>query len=118
MGILFQLDYTKKIDDLYNSYIFAQNNKLTTSNTAQLHKLLAKNIVASSFQGNLRTQNMFIATDEGKIEYVAISPFKLKEEIDKFYSDLHILVRKKISIEGVFLCFIYSFSICKNSSVD
>ena len=59
MGIAFQPDYTKKIDDLYNAYLFAQNNPLTAINIAQAHQLLAQNIVATQYQGKLRTQNMY-----------------------------------------------------------
>ena len=102
MGIAFQPDYTKKIDDLYNAYLFAQNNAITQNNLAEAHKLLSKNIVATNYQGKFRTQNMYVATDDGGIEYVAISPYELKEEMDKFYSDIALLVTQKMSTEEVF----------------
>ena len=37
MGIAFQPDYTKKIDDLYNAYIFAASNPLTPQNIGEAH---------------------------------------------------------------------------------
>lgn len=102
MGMAFQPDYTKKIDDLYNAYIFAQNNRLNKSNLALAHKLLAKNIVASNFQGKLRTNLMYVATDDGRIEYVAISPFELSSEMEKLYADIENLLNQKLSPEEVF----------------
>jgi Fic family protein len=102
MGIEFLVDYTKKIDDLYNAYLFAQKNALNEKNIAQAHTLLGKNIVATNYQGRLRTNNMYVATDDGRIEYVAISPFELKAEMEKFYADIEILVKHKLSIEEVF----------------
>ena len=102
MGISFQPDYTKKTDDLYNAYLFAQGNKLTAANIGEAHRLLAQNIVADSYQGRLRTQNMYVTTDDGRIEYVAVSPFELKEEMDKFYHDVALLVKLKMTIREVF----------------
>ena len=37
-GLSFQPDYTKKIDDLYTAYIFAQNNALNEANTKVAHQ--------------------------------------------------------------------------------
>jgi Fic family protein len=100
--ISFQPNYTKKIDDLYNAYIFAQQNPLNETNLKEAHKLLSKNILDTPWQGNYRHQNMYVATEEGKIEYVAASPFIVSDEMIKFYSDLKILIDKKMSVEEVF----------------
>ena len=102
MGIEFLPDYTKKIDDLYDAYLFAQNNSLDEKNLAKAHALLSKHFVAKKHQGKLRNSNMYIATDDGKIEYVAISPYELKAEMKLFYKDLTILLNLKMSIEEVF----------------
>jgi Fic family protein len=102
MGMRFEPNYTKKIDDLYDAYIFAKNNELNNSNIIEAHKLLAKNIVAKNYLGSLRTQNMYVATDDGRIEYVAITPFALESEMNKFYADIKILLHSKLSTEEVF----------------
>ncbi len=101
-GIEFLPDYTKKIDDLYNAYSFAQENSLNKENISEVHKLLAKNIVASAYQGKHRIQNMFITTDDGKIEYVATVPDLVNEEMKKFYEDLEYLINKDLSFSEVF----------------
>jgi Fic family protein len=102
MGMAFQPDYTKKTDDLYNAYLFAQNNTLNEKNIAHAHTLLSKNIVAANYQGKLRTNNMYVATDDGRIEYIAISPYELKAEMQKFYADLQTLTQQKLNTEEVF----------------
>ena len=102
LGVSYNPDYTKKVDDLYNAYLFAQQHELTETNIEFAHKLLSKNLLESSKQGSLRTQNMYVATEDGRIEYVAVSPFELKKEMDSFYQDVSILVNQKLSIEEVF----------------
>lgn len=102
MGMEFQPDYTRKVDDLYNAYLFAQQNDLNSKNLGKAHQLLSKNIVETTKQGKLRTHNMYVATDEGKIEYVAVSHYELKEEMEKWYHDLSLLLKSKLTYEEVF----------------
>lgn len=101
-GIEFLPDYTKKIDDLYNAYIYAKNNELNSENVSQIHKLLSKHLVSTYRQRKFRTQNMFVTTSYGKIEYVAISSFEVENEMKKFFNDITLLLTKELSIEEVF----------------
>lgn len=101
-GIEFLPDYTKKTDDLYNAYIFAQTNVLSQKHIEEAHRLLSKHIVAKHFQGKLRTQNMYVSTADGRIEYVAATPFELPGEMEKFYHDLEILSQENLSIYEAF----------------
>lgn len=101
-GIEFLPDYTKKIDDLYNAYTFAKTNLLNKENIEKAHKLLSKHIVALHQQGKIRTQNMYVSTPDGKIEYVAATPFEVQKELEKFYSDIEILLHQKLKVNEVF----------------
>jgi len=101
-GIELQPDYTKKIDDLYSAYIFAQNNPLNERNISEAHKLLGKHIVAKHQQGTIRTQNMYVATEEGKIEYVAATPFEVKAEMQKLYNDVANLLTRDLDMTETF----------------
>ncbi|MDO5608138.1 MAG: Fic family protein [Capnocytophaga sp.] len=101
-GVEFLPDYAKKIDDLYNAYIFAKNNELTAENVSEAHKLLSKHIVAAHWQGTVRSQNMYVTTPDGRIEYVAASPYEVKTEMEKFYNDIAILLQMDLNIEAVF----------------
>lgn len=101
-GIEFLPDYTKKTDDLYNAYTFAKNNVLNQNNISEAHKLLSKHIVAKKWQGKYRTHNMYVSTSDGRIEYVAASPYEVETEMMKFYYDVAILIKANLDIEEVF----------------
>ena len=101
-GIKFLPDYTKKIDDLYSAYTFAKTHVLNKANISKAHKLLSKHIVAKHQQGKLRIHNMYVSTPDGKIEYVAASPFEVEKEMKKFYNDTALLLKTKLSIQEVF----------------
>ena len=101
-GIEFLPDYTKKIDDLYNAYTFAKTNVLNKENIEEAHKLLSKHIVAKHQQGKLRIHNMYVSTPDGRIEYVAVSPYEVESEMNKFYNDIQQLLNRELSIGEVF----------------
>ncbi|TAD83957.1 MAG: Fic family protein [Bacteroidetes bacterium] len=102
MGMEFKPDYTKKIDDLYNAYTFAKQNAITPQNIRKVHALLASNFVEASKLGKYRSHNMYMATPDGKIEYVAASPYEVEKEMTKLYSDIAALLRQNLNIEEVF----------------
>ena len=91
-GVEFLPDYTKKIDDLYNAYLFAKDSSLNKNNTAEAHRLLSKNLISNHQQGKYRTQNMYVTTSDGRIEYVAAPPIVVETEMNKFYEDLKDLI--------------------------
>ena len=101
-GIAFLPNYTKKTDDLYNAYTFAKSNELNQKNISEAHKILIKHIVARNWQGKFRLHNMYVSTSDGRIEYVAASPYEIENEMAKLYSDLAILKKAKLSVEEVF----------------
>lgn len=101
-GIAFQPDYTKKTDDLYGAYLFAQSNSLSEKNVKRVHQLLSQHIVSTAWQGVYRQQNMYVITDDGRIEYVAAEPAIVEQEMAKFYEDIFILLKTPLSIEEVF----------------
>lgn len=101
-GVEFLSDYTRKVDDLYDAYIFARDHALNPDNIAEAHRLLSKNILAIRWQGKFRNQNMHVSTPDGKIEYVAASPYVVKSEMEKLQTDIEILIKAKLSIKEVF----------------
>ncbi|WP_298137648.1 Fic family protein [Flavobacterium sp.] len=101
-GIEFQPDYTKKIDDLYNAYSFAKENSLNENNLSEVHKLLSKHLISKNFQGKYRNQNIFVTTDDGKIEYVAALPEVVSTEMKLFFEDINQLLNTSLSFEETF----------------
>lgn len=101
-GTKYKPDYTRKIDDLYDAYLFAQKNKLTPKALEQAHAQLTKHILQKTQQGKFRKGTMFVITKDGKIEYVAAEPGKVKPEMQKLYADIEILLATNLSFTEVF----------------
>ncbi len=101
-GIKFLPDYTRKIDDLYDAYTFAKSNVLNKENVAEAHKLLSRRLVAKRYQGSIRAQNMYVSTPDGRIEYVAATPYEVVNEMEKLYTDIAILLTIAMDIKHVF----------------
>jgi len=101
-GTKYKADYTRKIDDIYNAYMFAQKTPLTQEAVEFSHTQITRNILQKSHQGRLRTGNMFVVTKDGKIEYVAAAPAKVKAEMSKLYNDIKVLLLHELSFEEIF----------------
>ena len=101
-GIEYLPDYTCKIDDLYEAYLFAQKHRLNAENIALAHSQITRHILKKSKQGEIRLSNMFVVTKDGKIEYVAAAPDKVKSEMERFYADLDILLQMALYFEETF----------------
>lgn len=101
-GIEFQPDYTKKIDDLYEAYIFAQCNSLNKENLLASHRILSRSILMPNQQGVYRTSNMFVLTEDGKIEYVAAPPPVVENEMNVFFDEVDDLIKKELTIAETF----------------
>jgi Fic family protein len=100
-GIQFAPDYTKKIDDLYNAYSFAQKNALNFNNFSEVHRLINEHILVDYLQGIIRTQNMYVITKDGNIDYVAASLSIVKRELDLLFDDIEVLLKSTLSFEEV-----------------
>ncbi|CAN5176653.1 hypothetical protein BH09BAC1_BH09BAC1_25850 [soil metagenome] len=101
-GIEYLPDYTQKIDDLYNAYQFAKTTTCNKGNVTLAHAILTKHILPEQQQGMIRTSNMYVTTDEGRIEYVAATPNDVTDEMGKFYADLAILLKKTLTLQEIF----------------
>lgn len=99
LNVKFLPDYTQKIDDLYDAYQFAKQTALTATAIQQAHTLLTRHILQKTQRGKVRTVNMFVTTPDGKIEYVACTPGKVKHEIEKLYRDIALLINTELSFE-------------------
>ena len=93
---------TKEINDLIAAYNFAITSALTKDNFLKSHAILSDTILTlKKHRGKLRTEQVGIFSG-GKVEYLAVEPEFVKAEFDKFFSDINILLKEKLSIEEVF----------------
>jgi Fic family protein len=63
---------------------------------------LSKHVVAEHQQGKLRIHNMYVSTPDGRIEYVAASPYEVEAEMEKFYSDIKVLLKRNLNVVETF----------------
>ena len=95
-------DYTQKTDDLYDAYQFAREKPFTAQNCFFAHGLITRHILIPAQQGVLRSGNMFVITTNGRIEYVACIPQKVKTELNKLLNDISYLFNAELSSKEVF----------------
>jgi Fic family protein len=101
-GTKYLPDYTRKIDDLYDAYLFAQQTRLSKQSLENAHVLTTRHILQKSKQGKTRTGNMFVVSKDGKIEYVAAAHGNVKAEMKKLYADIETLLNAVLKFEEVF----------------
>ena len=101
-GAHFKPDYTQKIDDLYDAYLFAQQNQISKKNILAAHAQLTKHILKPQQQGKFRNGNMFVVTTTGKIEYVAALPNHVTDEMQKLFTDIDFLLNVEMTFDEVF----------------
>ena len=97
----FRADYTRKIDDLYEAYMFAHKTHLSEEALESAHSVITRHILQTRHQGKIRTGNMYVLTTDGRIEYVAANPHVVLTEMKKLYLDIEVLLEEKLSFKEV-----------------
>ena len=95
-------DLTKRVDDLFDAYLFIKNNKLNLSNFFNVHQILSKNILPENQRGRVRNNLMSVINEKGKIVYVAVNQFQVTVELEKLFSDIEYLLRTEITGTEIF----------------
>jgi len=102
LNVKFRADYTRKSDDLYAAYDFIDNHTLNLKNVQKAHSILSSKLLPKSQQGLIRTNQMFVINSDDKIEYVAAGPEIVKEEMDKLFEDINLLIKEDLNPFEVF----------------
>ncbi len=102
LNVKFKPDYTRKADDLYETYDFIENNKLNLKNVQKAHSILSKNLLPKSQQGLIRINPMFVINSDDRIEYVAASPEIVKGELKKLFKDIEFLIETDLNDFEIF----------------
>ena len=91
-----------EIDDLILAYNFAMKNKLSQTTFLESHRILSNTILSlKSQKGKLRNQQVGIFSN-GKVEYMAVEPELVKEEISKLFFDIKELLNRDLSHKEIF----------------
>jgi Fic family protein len=101
--IAYLKDLVQKPNDLYEAYVFAQNNTLSKKNFFEAHKLLSKHLLLAKARGKVRQLEMVIMQHEtNRIQYEAAAKIIVKQEFERLFQDIDILLKMELSIKEVF----------------
>jgi Fic family protein len=94
---------TQKPDDLFEAYVFAQNNPLTVENFLHAHKLLTQHLLPEKDRGQCRKNEMLVMEhDTGRIQYEAAPAVIVEKELNKFWNDIGVLIVDELTPSQVF----------------
>lgn len=103
LSIAYQPNLTEKPNDLYQAYLFAQENTLTKDNFLNAHTLLASHLLPGTKQGVYRTGNMVVlAHKTGRIQFEAAPFDQVNLLMNLLWKDIEKLKKKRLTITEVF----------------
>lgn len=91
----------KEIDDLIAAYQFARENHLTLDNILKAHEILTQSILIKKERGKIRKVQVGVRS-EGRLIYLALEPEFIKQELEKFFSDISFLLKAKLTTTEIF----------------
>ncbi|MEK6299561.1 MAG: Fic family protein [Acidobacteriota bacterium] len=97
----FKAKERKEIETLVEAYLFARKHALNEKNLLKAHGILAKPLLPKARQGKYRDQLMFVYSQYG-IEYAAVEPELVLQEMQELFGDLRSLKRQPQDIASVF----------------
>ncbi len=96
-------ELVQKPNDLYDAYLYAQQNKLTKQNFLKAHKLLAVHLLPKAKQGICRTGNMVVMEHKTfRIQYEAAPANEVQNLFNLLWADIGILKKRKLTYAEVF----------------
>jgi Fic family protein len=93
----------REIEDLVKAYKFASENNLNKINFLKVHELLSKTILPVKERGKIR-KGMIEVRDSKTLKpvYIAVEPQFVKAELNKLFTDIAELLKRKLNHKEVF----------------
>lgn len=91
----------KEIEELIAAYQFAREHKLTLVNILKAHEILTQSILIKKERGKIRKVKVGVRS-EGRLIYLAVEPEFIKQELEKLFADISILLKTKLTTAEVF----------------
>ena len=91
----------KEIEELILAYQFARENNLTLANILKAHEILTQSILVKKERGKIRKVKVGVR-NEGRLIYLAVEPEFIKQELEKLFSDISILLKAKLTTVEIF----------------
>jgi Fic family protein len=91
----------KEIEDLIAAYQFASENDLTLANILKAHEILTQAILVKKERGKIRKVKVGVRS-EGRLIYLAVEPEFVKQELEKLFADISVLLKTKLTTTEIF----------------
>lgn len=96
-------ELTEKPNDLYQAYLFANENSLNHNNFLKTHKLISTHLLPKFQQGVIRKTEMLVMEHKtGRIQYEAAPLILVKSHYKQLWDEINKLLKQELSIEEVF----------------
>lgn len=91
----------REIEELITAYQFAKENDLTLPNILKAHEILTQSILVKKERGKIRKVKVGVRS-EGRLIYLAVEPEFIKQELEKLFADISLLLKAKLAVAEVF----------------
>jgi len=91
----------KEIEDLIAAYQFARENHLSLDNILKAHETLTQSILLKKERGKIRKVKVGVRR-EGRLIYLTVEPEFIKNELEKLFADISILLKSKLTTTEIF----------------
>ena len=91
----------KEIEELIGAYQFARENILTLENILKAHEILTQSILIKKERGKIPKVKVGVRS-EGRLIYLAVEPEFIKQELEKLFADIALLLKTKLTTEEIF----------------
>ena len=103
LNIEYLNDLVEKPNDLYQAYIFAQKNTLTSDNFLRVHEIISEHLLPEIKRGVYRKCNMVVMEHKTfKIQYEAALSHEVLKLMMMLWEDIEFLLRKDLSFKETF----------------
>jgi Fic family protein len=95
-----------EIEDLITAYEFSYKEKLTLDSFLKMHSILSKTLISDkTLRGKIRSKDVYIylaRTTHKELIYTGTPKETVKSEMNIFFDDIAILIKKDLTITEVF----------------
>lgn len=91
----------KEIEDLIAAYQFARENDLSLENALKAHEILTQSLLVKKERGKIRKVKVGVRSD-GQLIYLAVEPEFIKQELEKLFADISILLKAQLTTTEIF----------------
>lgn len=91
----------KEIEELIIAYQFARENDLSLDNILKAHEILTQSILIKKERGKIRKVKVGVRS-EGRLIYLAVEPEFIKQELEKLFADISLLLNSRLTTTEIF----------------